>query len=166
MFVPRIGLCNLNIEGLKTLMPSRLTVEKDVVFHSDLETVHRVVLETERYPEFIKNIKSAHLIQKHEDQSEVAFKAKVSFFPFEYSIKTIKISDALITFEQNKGFFGFLNGEWRLKESNGCVEGKYVVNVVLPRFVASRIVEKAINLYFPDMLNDFKREIERRFKVR
>ena len=30
--------------------------------------------------------------------------------------------------------------------------------------VSGRIVKKAIHLYFPNMLNDFKSEIEKRFK--
>ena len=142
-------------------MPRKLTVEKDVLFNSDLDTVHRVLLDTQRYPEYIENIKSAEVIYQNDDESEVSFKAKMSFFSFEYSIKTTKISENHIAFEQKKGFFSFLNGEWRLQEGNGTVYGKYIVNVKLPRFVAGKLVEKAINLYFPDMLKDFKNEIER-----
>ena len=145
-------------------MKSKLTVERDVLFNSDLVTVHKVLLDTENYPKYIKDIKSAKVVYKKNDESEVMFKAKISFFSFEYSIKTTKVSENQITFEQKKGFFSFLNGEWRLKENNGKVEGKYIVNVKLPRFVAGKIVEKAINLYFPDMLNDFQNEIERRFQ--
>lgn len=145
-------------------MPSKLTVEKDVLFNSDLRTVHRVLLDTANYPNYIKSIKSANVVYEKEGESEVSFKAKISLFSFEYSIKTTKISENQITFEQKKGFFRLLHGEWRLKESNGKVAGKYMVTVRLPLFVASRIVEKAINLYFPDMLNDFKNEIETRFK--
>ena len=145
-------------------MKSKLTVERDVLFNSDLVTVQRVLLDTENYPKYIKDIKSAKVIYKKNDESEVMFKAKISFFSFEYSIKTTKVSDNQITFEQKKGFFSFLNGEWRLKENNGKVEGKYIVTVKLPRFVAGKIVEKAINLYFPDMLKDFQNEIERRFR--
>ena len=104
------------------------------------------------------------LFIKKKDESEVLFKAKISVFPFEYSIKTTKVSENQITFEQRKGFFSFLNGEWRLRENNGKVDGKYIVNVKLPLFAVGKIVEKAINLYFPDMLNDFKNEIESRFK--
>jgi len=144
-------------------MKKKLIVEKDVLFESDLATVQRVLLDTEKYPDFIKNIKSAKVIYKTKDESEVLFKAKISFFTFEYSIKTIKVSENQITFEQKKGFFGFLNGEWILKENNGTVDGKYLVNVTLPLLAAGKIVEKALNIYFPAMLNDFKNEIERRF---
>ena len=147
-------------------MPSKLTVEKNVVFESDLNTAHRVLLDTENYPRYIKNIKSAKVIYQTEDESEVSFRAKMSFFSFEYSIKTIKVSESHITFEQKKGFFSFLSGEWRLKESNGRVDGRYTVNVELPLFVANKLVEKAINLYFPNMLNDFKSEIERQFRAK
>ena len=144
-------------------MPGKLTVERDVIFNSDLTTVLNVLLDTENYPKYIKNIESAEVIYKKKDESEVSFKAKISVFPFEYSIKTTKVSENQITFEQKKGFFSFLNGEWRLKENNGKVDGKYIVNVKLPLFAVGKIVEKAINLYFPDMLNDFKNEIESRF---
>ena len=145
-------------------MPRELVVERDVVFNSDLITVRRVLLDTESYPKYIKNINSAKVIRKTKDESEVSFKAKVSFFSFEYSIKTTKVSENHITFEQKKGFFSLLSGEWRLKEIDGKVHGKYIVNVKLPPLVGGRIVEKAINLYFPGMLNDFKNEIERHFK--
>lgn len=145
-------------------MPRKLTVERDVLFYSDLETVNTVLLDTQNYPNYIQNIQSADVIYQRDDESEVSFKAKLSVFSFEYSIKTTQVSENHIAFEQKKGFFSFLNGEWRLQERNGTVFGKYIVNVKLPRLVTGKIVEKAINLYFPDMLNDFKNEIESRFR--
>ena len=148
-------------------MPSTITVEKNVLFHSDLRTVHSVLMDTQHYPNFIQNITSSKVIYTTDNESEVSFKAKLSFFSFEYSIKTTKVSETQITFEQKKGFFSLLNGEWRLKEidgKDGKVEGTYIVNVTLPPLVAGRVVKKAINLYFPSMLKDFKQEIERRFK--
>ena len=145
-------------------MPSKITVEREVVFCSDLATVQGVLLDTGNYPSFIQNISAAEVISQNEDESEVSFKAKLSLFSFEYSIKTTKVSDCLITFEQQSGFFNFLSGEWRLTENQGTVQGSYVVQVNLPRLVAGRIVKKAINLYFPNMLVDFKNEVERRFR--
>ena len=146
-------------------MSSKVTVEKDIVFNSDLVTVIHVLLDTEGYPRYIKNIKSAKVVHKTDFESEVSFKAKISFFPFEYSIKTTKVSDNKIVFEQKNGFFSLLSGEWRLKENNGQVYGTYAVNVELPSFAAGTLVKKALNLYFPEMLNDFKDEIERQFKI-
>ena len=145
-------------------MPSKLTVERSVVFCSDLETVNSVLLDTANYPEFIQNISAAEVISQNENESEVSFKAKISLFSFEYSIKTTRVSANLITFEQQSGFFNFLSGEWRLTENHSTVNGSYVVQVKLPRLVAGRIVRTAINLYFPSMLNDFKDEVERRFR--
>ena len=83
-------------------MKSKLTVERDVLFNSDLVTVHKVLLDTENYPKYIKDIKSAKVVYKKNDESEVMFKAKISFFSFEYSIKTTKVSENQITFEQKK----------------------------------------------------------------
>ena len=145
-------------------MPRKITVAKDVIFHADLASVHRVLLDTKSYPSYINNIESAQVIYQKNDESEVSFKAKIAFFSFEYSIKTTKVSDHHITFEQKKGFFRFLHGEWRLKEDDGKVEGKYIVNVRLPLFVTGNIVEKAMNMYFPAMLDAFKTEIERQSK--
>ena len=84
-------------------MPNTVTVERNVVFDSDLVSVHRVLLDTENYPKFVKNIKAAQVIYKKENESEVSFKAKVAVFSFEYSIKTTKVSGNEITFEQKKG---------------------------------------------------------------
>tara|TARA_B100001093_G_C26455506_1_gene854147 strand:+ start:179 stop:622 length:444 start_codon:yes stop_codon:yes gene_type:complete len=145
-------------------MPNTITVEKDVIFHADIDTVHAVILDTEHYPHFIQSIVSAKVIHKRQDESEVSFKAKLALFSFDYSIKTTKLSASHITFQQHKGFFSLLHGEWRLKAVGGTVEGHYVVHVTLPPLVSGRIVKKAINLYFPNMLNDFKNEIENRFK--
>ena len=145
-------------------MPSKLTVERSVVFCSNLATVHGVLLDTANYPSFIQNIKEAEVISQSAGESEVSFKAKLSLFTFEYSIKTTKVSESLITFEQQSGFFNLLSGEWRLTENQDKVNGTYVVHVKLPRLVAGRIVRTAINLYFPNMLNDFKDEVERRFQ--
>lgn len=147
-------------------MASTITVEKDILFEADLDTVHRVLLDTEQYPSFIQSIVSAKIIHKQQDESEVSFKAKVALFSFEYSIKTTKVSASHIRFEQHKGFFNLLDGEWRLKEIGAKVAAKYIVNVTLPPLVSGRIVKRAINLYFPNMLNDFKNEIETRCKHR
>ena len=40
------------LKDLKTTMPNMITVEKDVLFEADLDTVHRVLLDTEEYPDF------------------------------------------------------------------------------------------------------------------
>ena len=147
-------------------MPNQITVERSIVFNCDLDTVNKVLLDTANYPSFISSIRSAEVIVKSESASEVSFKAKVAFFSFEYTIETCGVSENLITFEQKDGFFSFLSGEWRLRETGNTVEGQYVVSVRLPRLVAGRIVKKAINLYFPNMLNDFKAEAERKFHNR
>ena len=145
-------------------MKRNLTVETDVLFHADLATVLQVLLDTENYPKFIANITSSSVISKEKDNSEVLFTAKVAFFSFEYSIKTTKVSEHHITFEQKNGFFQLLNGEWRLKENHDVVEGTYIVHVKLPLFAAGAIVKKALDIYFPAMLKDFKSEIERTHK--
>ena len=145
-------------------MPRTLTFERDVIFNADLPTVLEVLLGTEDYPEYIDNVESAEVIYKRESESEVSFKAKVSVFPFEYSVKTTKISNNKIIFEQRKGFFSLLNGEWRLTESPGQVKGIYIVSVKLPLFAAGKIIEKAISFYFPNMIQNFKDEVERRFE--
>ena len=152
------------LKDLKTAMPNTITVEKDVIFHADIDTVHAVILNTEHYPDFIQSIVSAKVIHKRQDESEVSFKAKLALFSFDYSIKTTKVSASHITFQQHKGFFSLLRGEWRLKEIGGMVAGHYVVHVTLPPLVSGRIVKRAIHLYFPNMLNDFKTEIEKHFK--
>ena len=132
------------------------------LFDADIDTVHAVLLDTEHYPDFIQSIQSAKVIRKQKDESEVSFKAKLALLSFEYSIKTTKISASYITFQQHKGFFSLLHGEWRLKEMNG------MISLRRPRHGSPacirRIVKKAIHLYFPNMLNDFKSEIEKRFK--
>ena len=145
-------------------MKSTLRLEREVLFNADLLTVHRVLLDTENYPKYIKSISSARVIYKAENESEVSYTAKLSFFTFEYSIKTTKVSENQITFEQKNGFFKFLNGEWKLKECNDQVVGKYIINVKLPLLAAGKIAKMALDVYFPAMLNDFKSEIERSFK--
>ena len=144
-------------------MPRKLTFERDLIFNADLPTVLEVLLCTEDYPKYIENIESSNVIYKKEKESEVSFKAKISVFKFEYSIKTKKISNNRIIFEQRNGFFGMLKGEWILTETADQVKGRYIVNVKLPIFTAGKIVDKAINMYFPNMLQDFKNEVERRF---
>lgn len=144
-------------------MGKKFTMERSIVFKSDLKTVLKVLLETENYPNYIDSIQSANVISKNGNDSEVSYKAKISVFPFEYTIETVKKSDTHIIFKQKKGFFSLLDGEWKLEESNGQVNADYIIHVKLPLLAVGKVVDKAMDLYFPGMLNDFKSEIESQF---
>ena len=145
-------------------MAKKFTMERKVIFNSDLETVLKVLLETENYPKFIESIQSATVISRNGSDSEVSYKAKISVFPFDYTIETIKKSDHHIVFKQKKGFFSLLDGEWRFQEKSGEVRADYIIHVKLPLLAVGKVVDKAMDLYFPGMLNDFKNEIESQFK--
>tara|TARA_Y100001970_G_C13549658_1_gene516220 strand:- start:37 stop:489 length:453 start_codon:yes stop_codon:yes gene_type:complete len=145
-------------------MAKKFTMERDVIFNSDLETVLKVLLDTEKYPSYIDSIQSADVISKNGTDSEVSYKAKIAVFPFEYTIETIKKSDNHIVFKQKKGFFGLLDGEWKFKETEGQIFAEYIIHVKLPLLAVGKVVDKAMDLYFPGMLNDFKNEIESQFK--
>jgi ribosome-associated toxin RatA of RatAB toxin-antitoxin module len=145
-------------------MSKTFTMERHINFNSDLETVYRVLLDTENYPNYMEHIQSSNVINKTGDNSIVSYKAKISFFSFEYTIETIKKSHNHIVFKQQKGFFGLLSGEWKLKEHNDKVAADYIIHVKLPLVAVKKIVNKAMDLYFPSMLNDFKNEIENQFK--
>tara|TARA_B100000683_G_C12422580_1_gene528428 strand:+ start:57 stop:506 length:450 start_codon:yes stop_codon:yes gene_type:complete len=144
-------------------MGKKFTMERSIVFKSDLKTVLKVLLETENYPNYIDSIQSANVISQNGNDSEVSYKAKISVFPFEYTIETVKKSDTHIIFKQKKGFFSLLDGEWKLEESNGQVNADYIIHVKLPLLAVGKVVDKAMDLYFPGMLNDFKSEIESQF---
>jgi len=144
-------------------MAKKFTMERKVIFNSDLETVLKVLLETENYPNYIESIQSANVISRNGSDSEVSYKAKIAVFPFDYTIETIKKSDHHIIFKQKKGFFSLLDGEWKFQEKEGEVSADYIIHVKLPLLAVGKIVDKAMDLYFPGMLNDFKNEIESQF---
>ena len=145
-------------------MAKKFTMERNITFNSDLDTALEVLLDTEKYPTYIESIQSANLVSKNGENSEVSYKAKIAVFPFEYTIETIKKSDNHIIFKQKKGFFSLLDGEWKLEENNGTVNAEYIIHVKLPLLAVGKVVDKAMDLYFPGMLNDFKNEIERQFQ--
>ena len=147
-------------------MKKDLTVEKEVFFNATLDTVIQVLLDTENYCTFVKHIESSKVTHKQNNESEALFKAKISLFTFDYSIVTKKISEHQIIFEQKKGFFRLLKGEWKLKEEKMGVTGIYSVTVKVPILVANKVIKKAISLYFPNMINDFIVEIEKRQKLK
>jgi len=43
------------------------------------------------------------------------------------------------------------------------VNADYIIHVKLPLLAVGKVVDKAMDLYFPGMLNDFKSEIESQF---
>ena len=162
LFTVKLKLYNLVIKG--KIMGKKFTMERNVTFNSDLDTALKVLLDTEKYPNYIESIQSAEIISKNGEDSEISYKAKIAVFPFEYTIETIKKSQNHIIFKQKKGFFSLLDGEWKLQEVDGKVHADYIIHVKLPLLAVGKVVDKAMDLYFPGMLNDFKKEIENKFK--
>lgn len=141
-----------------------VSLTKEVIFHADLETVHQVIMQTWKYPEFIDSISSAKVVSKTENSNEVTFYANL-IIPLQYTVVTEKVTDTRIIFQQKSGFFSALNGGWKFTQQNDQVVGDYEVNLKVPMIASKKLVKQLMNINFPQMLENFQTEVHKRCQL-
>jgi ribosome-associated toxin RatA of RatAB toxin-antitoxin module len=136
--------------------------QRSIVVHAPPEKLYAVIIDYERYPEFLSTIKSARILRRGEGFTEVEFEASLLGKRIPY----------ILHFDENppKGIrwrlvrAGFLkenNGSWALRpEGESKTHATYTLEIQVGLFIPKSVSTALAGSELPKVLEAFKRRTE------
>ena len=123
--------------------------------------IDSVVLDFEKYPEFVKDLREVKVLKHEDDTVQVSFRLHV-VRDIIYTLALRKDSDSKVSWELVKGDFMKRNsGFWEVRPlGDGTIQARYSINVELPFFIPKSITKTLISTTLPTMLESFKARAE------
>ncbi len=142
-------------------------VTKQVVVDAPLERFYDLVVDYERYPEFVPGIHGCRIVsvrpRKHvEYQLDLGIK-KIKYVLEMHEKKPTHVAWSLVSGEMMK----VSNGSWELSPSDGKTHAVYTVEIqisrppLVPQAIVDRVSDELTRIQLPKTLDAFKARAER-----
>ncbi|KAL9653810.1 hypothetical protein ABK040_012871 [Willaertia magna] len=146
-------------------------VSEKVVFEGvTIQDCIDVLADYEKYPEFVEGNAEAKITKDVNGDGktfDVFWKASVTLFTVEYTLRLTKHDDGVSWTETEHGPFKKNQGNWKLVDlGNGNVEATYTVNIELNMWVPALVKDWLIGKGLPRTLKAFKERIESKAKAK
>jgi ribosome-associated toxin RatA of RatAB toxin-antitoxin module len=133
---------------------------RTVVIEAPPQACYDVIVDFERYPEFVAELKAAHVLARGKDTMQAEFIIKI-IKEITYSLDFDLKPPHEVRWRLKKGFFKKNNGAWLLKElPGGRTEATYEVELEFGLMVPGSVVKMLQETNLPKMLEAFKKRIE------
>ena len=142
-----------------------IKINKELPISAPLDLIKDIILDTRNYPSFINSIHKSYTHEQGPGFSDTLFYAKILMFPIQFRVLTKEGGPAHISFVQTSGYFLKLEGSWDLEEQEEEVLLKYHVAVKFPHGALPKVAKACQEVFFPEMIDLFKFEIEKRIKI-
>ena len=130
-----------------------------VVIDTPVKTIYDVVVDFESYPEFLSDLKAAHVEKKK--PLTVSFDVHL-IKKIKYSLSFNLVPNKKVEWELTEGdLFKKNSGSWTFKElKKNQTEATYNIDVAFGFLVPSLITNKLIGRSLPDMMQKFEKRAE------
>lgn len=135
---------------------------RSIVINAPIEKVFGVIIDYEKYPEFLPEVKKIRLSNRKENTVDVQYEAEI--------VKTIKYTLRLKEEKPTKVSWTFLEGEfmkdnkggWVLEDlGGGKTKATYNIEVAVGLLVPKTIITALVDTQLPKTLEAFKARAER-----
>lgn len=135
---------------------------RSIVINAPMEKVFGVIIDYEKYPEFLPEVKKIRLSNRKENTVDVQYEAEI--------VKTIKYTLRLKEEKPSKVSWTFLEGEfmkdnkggWVLEDlGGGKTKATYNIEVAVGLLVPKTIITALVDTQLPKTLEAFKARSER-----
>lgn len=152
-----------------------ISISRSIQVNCDPETLYRVLMDCERYPEFVAEIKKVEVIRRQTwgacagngkpsqgAREEIWTKQEARFFkPIRYLLHIVGEPFHRISWQEIRGISKYNEGSWILRSlSNGLTEVDYNITMEKGVFIPNLVVHCAIKWALPNLLQSFKRRAE------
>lgn len=134
---------------------------RSIVFNAPIEKCFDVIVDYERYSEFLPEVKKTRVVNRRDAECDVQYEADV--------VKRIKYSVHLKEERPGRVSWTYIDGDfmrdnkggWVLEDQgNGTTKATYTVDITLGPLVPKSIVNALVDTSLPKLLENFKKRIE------
>lgn len=135
------------------------TAEAVELFQCSVNDFYKIISDYERYPEFLSEVKSCHVIKTEGNRKLVEYTVSV-IKTFKYSLWMAESSSKELTWELAGGdLFKESNGFWRLEDEAGKTRAIYHVDAHFKVFVPSPIAKALVQVNLPTMMSSYHKRV-------
>ena len=136
--------------------------QRSIVIHTPPERLYAVIIDYERYPEFVPNMVASKLVRREEHRAEVDFEVKLLGKSIPYTLLFDETPYKGIKWQLVRSSFIKENsGNWNLRaEGDAKTHATYTLEVkvsfLIPKFVSTGLAGSEL----PKVLEAFKKRAE------
>jgi ribosome-associated toxin RatA of RatAB toxin-antitoxin module len=131
-------------------------VSRTEIVDIDINKLYDVLVDYEKYPEFVDGVSGIKVLSKDEKAAKVEYNLNM-IKSFKYIINLKQERPARLSWSLDSGdLFKKNDGEWKLKDlGNGKTEVTYTLDVDFKIFAPSSILSALTEKNLPSMMNSF-----------
>src|SRR5512144_2107966 len=145
-------------------------VTKQVVIDSPLERFFELVVDYERYPEFVPGIHGCRVL-KQKPEKHVEYQLDLGIKKIRYVLRMDERRPTHVSWSLVSGdMMKVSNGSWELSAQDGRTQALYTVEIqvsrppLVPQAIVDRVSDELTKIQLPKTLDAFKARAERAAK--
>ncbi len=142
-------------------------VSKEMVIDVPVEKFWDVVVDYERYPEFVPGIKRVKLVHADKGIRDAEYELDLGVKTVRYTLRHLETRPTKVTWSLLKGdMMKVSNGSWELSNHAGKTLARYTVEVqvakppLVPQSIIDRVSDELTKVQLPKTLEAFKARAE------
>jgi coenzyme Q-binding protein COQ10 len=130
------------------------------VFNCTPPEFYKILVDYERYPEFLNEVKECRVVKADGPKKLVEFKVSV-IKSFSYSLWMKENEPTAVTWDFASGdIFKTQTGSWKLEEEAGKTRALYAVDATFSMFVPGPIAKTLLTVNLPNMMSAYHKRVK------
>ena len=132
----------------------------EIEFQAPMSAVMNVLVDFERYPDFLPEMRSVRILRREEETWEVAFTLEL-IRRIQYTLRLERDGESALRWSMVEGIFRSNDGRWCLEAGEeGVTRARYEIDLDPGIFLPGSLVQTLVTRQLPEMLERFKERIE------
>lgn len=134
-------------------------------FNCTAEEFFNIVVDFEKYPEFLSDMKSVKILKNGKKEKEMEFSVAI-IKTIKYKIKATQKSPSEVDFHFTEGdVFKSMSGSWRISDlAGGKCKVKYKIEANFGLLVPGALAKTLVSVNLPSMMESFKKRVKEIYK--
>lgn len=136
-------------------------VKHTEIFNCTPEQFFDLLVDYEKYPEFLNEVKSCKVIDTAGDKKVVEYQLSV-IKTFKYRSEHTETRPSEIKWKFKDGdLFKTMEGYWKLSDQGGKTKAEYFVDASFGLFVPKAMTKTVLSVNLPAMMNAYHKRVEK-----
>jgi ribosome-associated toxin RatA of RatAB toxin-antitoxin module len=137
--------------------------ETSETFPCTVEQFYSIVTDYEKYPEFLKEVKSCRVVESTGNKKLVEFQVEV-LKSFTYRLWMSEEPGKGVHWQLDSGdIFKTSTGSWELSNVSGQTQAKYRVDATFKIFVPGPLAKQLVKVSLPNMMKAYHERVKAKF---
>ncbi len=129
------------------------------VFDCSPEQFFDLLIDYEKYPEFLSEVKDCQVLSSDGDQKQVQYKISV-IKTLQYVNEHTEVRPSQVSWKFIKGdLFKSMHGHWKLSDKDGKTEAEYFVEANFGLFVPKTMTKTVLSVNLPAMMKAYHKRV-------